>query len=79
MSSILAKVRGFFTSLKNKLSGKKHTRRHKKVAPVAVPAPVAPVAPVPTPQVAGRKMRAANLRKMKFYKPRRGTRRGSRR
>ena len=78
MSSFIQGIKQFFGKLKNgiqsitrKLFGKKKSASRKKR--VAAPPP-APAAPAPTqgpaaPQAAGRKMRAKNLRRMKFYKP----------
>ena len=78
LTKTLARVRSAITTLKNRVVGlfkKKATRRRtKKVVPVppAAPAPVPAPAPAPVPapvQAAGKKMRAKNLRGMKFYKP----------
>ena len=77
------RVSSAFCTLKSKVKGifsKKAVTRRKKKAPVPAPvpapapAPVAPPAPVasapaPPTQTAGRKPRAKNMRKMKFYKP----------
>ena len=80
LSNIKTRIAGVFGK-----AARKHTRRAKKVAvpapaPASVPVPVPVPAPVPAPivagpvagsptQTAGRKLRAANMRRMKFYKP----------
>ena len=75
LTKALARVRSAITTLKNRVVGlfkKKATRRRtKKAAPVApaVPAPAPVPAPAAPVQAAGKKMRAKNLRGMKFYKP----------
>jgi len=84
MTSFIQGIKQFFGKLKNGIQSitrnvfgkKKSASRKKRVAPPA-PAPPAPPAPPAAPaaqgpaapQAAGRKMRAKNLRRMKFYKP----------
>ncbi len=77
------KLKNGIQSITRKLFGKKKSgSRKKRVAPAPPPAPASAPAPAPAPpappaptqgpaapQTAGRKMRAKNLRRMKFYKP----------
>ena len=83
MSSFLATLKKLFGKVKNavsgitrKLFGKKRRASRKKNIPANAPVQAAPApAPAPAPagpvapQAAGKKMRARNLRGMKFYKP----------
>jgi hypothetical protein len=85
LTKLAAKARSVFTTLKNRVTGifkKKATRRRSKKYTTAYtrPSVAAPAAePLPTPavpvQAAGKKMRAKNMRGMKFYKPKKATRR----
>jgi hypothetical protein len=91
MSSILSGLSKGFTSLKNTLGLGNTKRRNNKnknkgaatpppanATPPAPPAetPAGTPAPPPGPsQSAGKMMRAANLRYLKFYKPKKSTRR----
>ena len=89
-AAIGRKVTKAVCTIKAKIVKKaKKTRRAKKVvAPVAnatpaasapAPAPAEPAGPAPPTQAAGRKPRAANMRKMKFYKPTRKSGKSKRR
>ena len=83
IKQFFGKLKNGIQSITRKLFGKKKSASRKKrvaapppapAAPAPPPAPAAPAAPAPTqgpaaPQAAGRKMRAKNLRRMKFYKP----------
>lgn len=78
VKKLFGKVKSAVSGVTRKLFGKKARASRKKKnipanAPVAPPAPVAAPVPAPAgpvaPQAAGKKMRAKNLRRMKFYKP----------
>jgi hypothetical protein len=66
------KLSGLVKAVGSLLSKKKTTRKSPaKAMPVAPAAPVAPAV-----QTAGKKMRARNLRGLKFYNSRKNTRKG---
>jgi len=85
IKQFFGKLKNGIQSITRNVFGKKKSASRKKrvAAPPPAPAPpAAPAAPAPpappappaaqgpaAPQAAGRKMRAKNLRRMKFYKP----------